>query len=138
MIAMLSRKALSAAGTRGPSRASTPRANAISVAAGTAYPRSASALPALKTTKHSAGNAMPPTAANAGRRHEQQASGGFEPHELLQRRHGPGECGGRHTRHYPLKRAGGETKDLHPVVRTHITTNVSTVSGTTKPAMTAL
>ena len=64
-IASVSRNSLRLAGTRGPSSASTPTANAMSVAIGIAQPSSPSP-PTLMATNRSAGTTMPPTAATAG------------------------------------------------------------------------
>ena len=65
MIAMVSRKSLAEAGTREPSRASTPSAKAVSVATGMPQPRAPSP-PAFSARKMAAGTSMPPTAASAG------------------------------------------------------------------------
>ena len=54
-------------GTRDPSSASTPSANAISVAVGTAQPRIAAASPWLRATNSSAGTATPAIAQTSGR-----------------------------------------------------------------------
>ena len=66
MIAMASNRALSATGTREPSRASRPSAKAMSVAAGIAQPRKFSGEPRLSATKTIAGIAIPPIAAMMG------------------------------------------------------------------------
>ena len=64
-IATLSRNSRAPADTRSPSSASTPTANAMSVAAGIAHPRAPSP-PAVSSTKIAIGSTTPPTAAIAG------------------------------------------------------------------------
>jgi hypothetical protein len=64
-IATVSRNNLTPEDTRSPSRASTPTANAMSVAAGMAQPE-ASSLPAVTARKIPAGSTTPPIAAIAG------------------------------------------------------------------------
>ena len=64
-IANVSNKTLTATGTREPRSATTPRANAMSVAIGIPHPLTPSP-PALNATKISAGTIMPPSAAIAG------------------------------------------------------------------------
>ncbi len=66
MTATPSRKITSDCGTRRPSIATTPSANAMSVAIGMPQP-SASAPPPTTRTNSSAGTTMPPTAATRGR-----------------------------------------------------------------------
>ncbi len=66
-IASVSRKSFRLLGTRAPSNASTPTANAMSVAMGIAQPSSPLPLPTLMATNRSAGTTIPPTAATAGR-----------------------------------------------------------------------
>ena len=60
------RKILSPTGTRRPSTVSAASAKAMSVATGTAQPRSAARSAWLKATKTSAGTIMPPSAPKAG------------------------------------------------------------------------
>ncbi len=66
MIAKAVRNTFSAIGTRLPSRLMTASAKAISVATGTAQPRSALGSPRLKAAKTSAGAIIPPRAARPG------------------------------------------------------------------------
>jgi hypothetical protein len=65
-MASVMRKTLSEVGTRLPSSSSTPRANAMSVAAGIAQPCSATGSRWLNAIYTSAGAIIPPTAAMAG------------------------------------------------------------------------
>ena len=67
IIASDTRKIFRAMGTRLPSSVNTPRAKAISVAAGIAQPCIAAELCQLKPLYIAAGTAMPPTAAIVGR-----------------------------------------------------------------------
>src|ERR1700730_13958649 len=66
MIARASRNTLSDGGARGPSKARTPSAKAISVAVGIAQPRRASSSPQLQARETSAGPAIPPKAPTTG------------------------------------------------------------------------
>jgi len=66
-IAIVSRKSFTPAVIRSPRRASTPIANAMSVAMGIAQP-SASSPPAVSVRKIAAGSSTPPRAASTGRR----------------------------------------------------------------------
>ncbi len=67
MIASPARNTFSEVGMCDPRRASTPSANAMSVADVMAQPRAAAGSLQLKARKISAGTAMPPAAAMPGR-----------------------------------------------------------------------
>ena len=64
--AIVDNSSVIATGTREPSNASTPSANAISVAVGTAQPRIAAASPWFNAMNSNAGTATPATAQPSG------------------------------------------------------------------------